>query len=172
MTLYPYRHVTPHPPDTCIDLLRTALENQHLQGVEVRPGWRHCSRMVFGSLGDRRVKLYGGKLDMQMAILYADVLNHEDGSEIIGVFRVGQSSRIFLWIFRVFFSVLLLGPVAILLLAKLNDPQAIPGLPLSITVIVILGIYAALMWGSKKMLTISREDVLFLQRFIEKSTSR
>ena len=173
MTMYPYRHVTKHSPDSCGMLLRTAYENQHQQGIEIKPGWKHCARVVLGSIKGTKLILFSGRIDVGIreAILYADILDHKDGSVIVGVFRTSTSTRVSVWFSRVFFSLLLLGPVAMLLLGKLRDPQALPGFGLSAAVLIIIGIYIALMWGLNKLLTIKMEDVRFVHDFIERATT-
>lgn len=171
MTKYPYRHITPHPPDLCSRLLLTACKNQHRHGVEIQPVWRHCPRMVVGRVKGTKVIFHSSRLgiDSRTAILYADILGHGNGSVIVGEFRIG--SRIFFWIFRAFVSVLFGGAVGILLLGKLHDPQALSGYGLSIAVLMIFGVYFGVMWGINKTLTISLEDVLFVHRFIEEATT-
>lgn len=172
MIKHPYRHVTSHSPETCSRLLRNAYENQHRHGVEIQPGWRHCARMVGGSLRDTKVILYRNHgNDSRTTVLYADILDHESGSAIVGEFRNATITRVFFWIFRVFVSVLLLGAAATLLLSKLRYPQDLPGYGMWVAVVTILVIHAALMWWLSKMLTISPEDVEFVQDFIERSTS-
>ena len=173
MTKYPYRHVSKHSPDSCGMLLLAAYENQHQQGIEIKRGWKHCARMVLGSIKGTKLILFSGRIDVgiRAAILYADILDHEDGSVIVGVFRGSTSSRFSVWFSRVFFSVLLLGSVALLLLGKLRDPQALPGFGLSATVLILIGIYITLMWGLNKLLTIKMEDVRFVHDFIERATT-
>ena len=154
-------------------LLRAAFENQHQQGIEIKPGWKHCARVVLGSIKGTKLILFSGRIDVGIceAILYADILDHRDGSVIVGVFRTSVSNRVSVWFSRVFISLLLLGPVAMLWLGKLRDPQALPGFGLSAAVLIIVGIYIALMWGLNKLLTIKMEDVRFVHDFIERATT-
>lgn len=106
MTKYPYRHVTKHSPDSCGMLLRAAYENQHHQGIEIKLGWKHCARVVIGSIKGTKLILVSGRIAVGkcVAILYADILDHEDGSVIVGVFRASTSSRVCVWFSRVFFQ--------------------------------------------------------------------
>lgn len=174
MIKHHYRHVTSHSSEICSRLLRDALENQHRRGIEIQPGWRHCARMVQGRLRDTKVTLYSREPgnDFKTAVLYAEILDHERGSVIVGEFQNAMSSRVFRWVFRIFVSILLLGAAIILVLTKLRHPQDIPGYGAWVAVVVILGIQAALMWwSSRNAQSICPECVSFVQRFIEESTT-
>jgi hypothetical protein len=173
MTKYSFRHVTKHSPDSCGMLLRAAYENQHHRGIEIKPGWKHCARVVIGSIKGTKLILVSGRIavDSRVAFLCADILDHEDGSVIVGVFRASTSSRVIVWFSRVFISVLLLVPLALLSLGKLRDPQALPGFGLSAAALIIIGIYITLMLGLPKLLNIKMEDVQLVHDFIERATT-
>lgn len=173
MTNYPYRYVVTQPPDSCSLLLRDAFENQHQHGVEIKPGWKHTSRMVMGSMKGTKLVLHSGRLCMNAhaAILYADILSHVNGSEIVGEFRINPGIRFIVWFLRIFISLLFLVPVTILVLAKFRDPQALPGFGLSMAILIMIAMHFSLMFGLNRLLNIPLEDVRFIHQFIERATS-
>ena len=173
MTNYPYRHVTKHSPDSCGMLLRAAYESQHQQGIGIKPGWKHCARIILGSIKGTKLILHSSRLHINAhgAILYADILDHVDGSAIVGEFRISSRIRLVVWFSRIFFSVLLLAPITILLLVKFRDPQSLPVFGLSVAIMIIISIYLTLMFGLNRLLIIPIEDVRFVHDFIEKATS-
>jgi hypothetical protein len=59
----------------------------------------------------------------------------------------------------------------ILLLAKYQDPQALPIGGLTATIVALLCIHFSLMFGLKKLLVMRQVDVRLVHAFIEKATS-
>jgi hypothetical protein len=173
MMKQPYRYLVALPPDATIILIRAAYENQHQDGVEIEPGWIHHSQMMMVSIKGNKMELCSSRVQSHAgtAILYAEILDHENGSEIIGEFRMNPSIRFFVEFARFFISFLLLGPVVILLLAKYQDPQALPIGGLTATIVALLCIHFSLMFGLKKLLVMRQVDVRLVHAFIEKATS-
>ena len=173
MAQHPYRYLVKQPPNSCSVLLRHAYENQHEQGVEIKPGWKHNSRLIKGSINSTSLILHSSRIGINAhaAILYADILDHVQGSEIVGMFRINPGIRFIVWISRIFFTVLFFAPVTILLLSKYRDPQALPGFGLSVAILILIAFYLLLMFGLNRLLIIPLEDVRFVHDFIERATS-
>lgn len=152
-----------------MSLLQDAYENQWRGGVEIRPGWKHCSRMVCGRLNGTRLVLHRCNPVMNSPTLYADIFIHERGSVVVGEFKLG--ARVFFWGFRAFLSLLFFGVIVVLLWGKLRSPESLSTLGLSLSIAGLVGICLVLMYGLKRIFSLSMDDVDFVRHFIEEATS-
>jgi hypothetical protein len=173
MKQYSYRFIVKQPPHLCSALLLHAYENQHELGVEISPGWKHNSCLIIGKIKGTNMILHSSRLSTNAhgAILYADILDHEQGSEIVGVFRMNPSISFIVWFCRIFFTVFFFAPITILLLTKYRDWQSFPTFGLSLAILIMVSIYLLLMFGLNRLRVIPLEDVHFVHDFIVKATS-
>ena len=171
---YPYRLVTRHPPDVCAAILQSALDTQHMRGIEIRPGWKHCPRMVLGRVRGTKLKLYNGKIDIDSAapMLVAEIFPHEKGSLIEGEFRGSGGQHVMKWLIRGFASFLYFGPLILLILGKIHDPEALSWLYIGIFGLLGLLVQNTLWRYAGKSVGLSKKDVDFLQRFIKDAFAR
>lgn len=152
-------------------MIQTALDTQHLRGKEIRPGWKHCPRMVLGKVRGTRLKLYDGRIgsDDSAPWLDAEILPHGGGSVIAGAFRKSGSTRVMSVIARAFSSLLAGGMLSILVMGKMAQPEAISWWAIGFFALLLAG-FVAVFWSiAGKMKIFREEDLAFLKRFVEEA---
>lgn len=155
-------------------MIQTALDTQHLRGKEIRPGWKHCPRMVLGKVRGTRLKLYDGRIgsDDSAPWLDAEILPHGGGSVIAGAYRKSGSTRVMSLIARVFSSLLAVGMLSILVMGKMTQPETISWWAIALVAVLLAGFVAVFWLIGRKMKEFREDDLAFLERFVEEALEK